>query len=313
MCPRATRGAGVKKLHVAARRPLPGTPPVRTWPLALVLTISLTSVSAEMCPSIQDDLGASSCTEISDGSSKGFRLVADIASPLRYAGLGFDDNIMGDPATPGAQNVCMLAAFGNGGVVDDNCVPIVGTTANEFNGNPEQHYFGMEGFDCGFNFMAYSAGDTINWNYPLGNTCIGDADLDLGLTSIYCMFSSSCGLGGAAETTTTTTTVTTGTTTSATSTATSTVSTISSTYTATSITATQTLTSFTATATTVSATSTLTTKTATTSQTMPPTTTVTTVTTVTATQTATETAVATTVATTTTITTTTTVATTTTT
>ncbi len=30
--------------------------------------------------------------------------------------------------------------------------------ADEFNGLPEQHYFGMEGFDCGFNFMPFEVG-----------------------------------------------------------------------------------------------------------------------------------------------------------
>ena len=30
--------------------------------------------------------------------------------------------------------------------------------ADEFNGSPEQHYFGMEGFDCGYNFMPFAEG-----------------------------------------------------------------------------------------------------------------------------------------------------------
>lgn len=46
----------------------------------------------------------------------------------RYNGLGFDDNIAGGE-TAGALNVCMLAAFGNGGVVRANCVPTTGTSA----------------------------------------------------------------------------------------------------------------------------------------------------------------------------------------
>ena len=35
--------------------------------------------------------------------------------------------------------------------------------ADEFNGLPEQHYFGMEGFDCGFNFMPFEVGASRNW------------------------------------------------------------------------------------------------------------------------------------------------------
>ena len=47
--------------------------------------------------------------------------------------MGFDDNMVGLSA--GSQNVCMLAAFGNGGVVPQNCVPIIGTQAESW---PEQ-------------------------------------------------------------------------------------------------------------------------------------------------------------------------------
>lgn len=40
--------------------------------------------------------------------------------------------------SPGARNVCMLAAFGNGGVVPPNCVPILGTQAPlDIVGDPE--------------------------------------------------------------------------------------------------------------------------------------------------------------------------------
>ena len=44
--------------------------------------------------------------------------------------MGFDDNMVGLSA--GSQNVCMLAAFGNGGVVPQNCVPIIGTQAESW-------------------------------------------------------------------------------------------------------------------------------------------------------------------------------------
>ena len=49
----------------------------------------------------------------------------DYQIPVRYNGLGFDDNIAGGE-TPGALNVCMLAAFGDGGVIPANCVPTTG-------------------------------------------------------------------------------------------------------------------------------------------------------------------------------------------
>lgn len=154
---------------------------------------------AEMCHSIADDLGASSCTEVLNENGKGFRLVGTLEQPLRFNNMGFDDNMVGLSA--GSQNVCMLAAFGNGGVVPQNCVPIIGTQADEFNGSPEQHYFGMEGFDCGYNFMPFAEGSTISWSFPLGNSCISDADLDLGLTSLYCHFQMSCELGSTTTTT----------------------------------------------------------------------------------------------------------------
>ena len=48
----------------------------------------------------------------------------------RFNGLGFDDNMVG--LTAGAQNVCMLAAFGNAGTVLPNCIPIFGTQAMVF-------------------------------------------------------------------------------------------------------------------------------------------------------------------------------------
>ena len=46
----------------------------------------------------------------------------------RFNDIGFDDNMVGLSA--GSQNVCLLAAFGNGGVVLPNCVPIIGTQAS---------------------------------------------------------------------------------------------------------------------------------------------------------------------------------------
>eukprot|EP00438_Fugacium_kawagutii_P027448 Skav208099 [mRNA] locus=scaffold1681:224923:240091:- [translate_table: standard] len=108
---------------------------------------------------IADDLGASSCTDVLNEYGKGFRLVGTVEQPLRFNNLGFDDNMVG--LSPGSQNVCLLAAFGNGGVVPSECVPTLGTqapAADEFNGRPEQHYFGMEGFDCGYNFMPFEVG-----------------------------------------------------------------------------------------------------------------------------------------------------------
>ena len=62
----------------------------------------------------------------------------------------------------------------------------------EWNGRPELHYFGMLGFGCGFNDRNFAAGETIVWDFPTGNTCVGDFDLDVGLTSITCMRHSSC-------------------------------------------------------------------------------------------------------------------------
>ena len=46
-----------------------------------------------------------------------------------YNGGSFDVNI--DGPTDGANNVCMLAAFGDGGVVPTNCVPVTGTQARD--------------------------------------------------------------------------------------------------------------------------------------------------------------------------------------
>lgn len=118
-------------------------PPVQRallWSLPSFCFFSLARAEAvaEMCHNIADDLGASSCTEVLNENGKGFRLVGTLEQPLRFNDMGFDDNMVGLSA--GSQNVCMLAAFGNGGVVPQNCVPIIGTQADEFNGSPEQHY-----------------------------------------------------------------------------------------------------------------------------------------------------------------------------
>lgn len=225
-------------------------PPVQRallWSLPSFCFFSLARAEAvaEMCHNIADDLGASSCTEVLNENGKGFRLVGTLEQPLRFNDMGFDDNMVGLSA--GSQSVCMLAAFGNGGVVPQNCVPIIGAQADEFNGSPEQHYFGMEGFDCGYNFMPFAEGSTISWSFPLGNSCISDADLDLGLTSLYCHFQMSCELGS--------TTTTTGPETTISSTSTFVTSTIS-TLTLTTRTATNTYTSATTSMTEVTSTST---------------------------------------------------------
>ncbi|CAE7260424.1 unnamed protein product [Symbiodinium natans] len=164
----------------------------------VLLLVGLVGVSShevvDMCGQLRDGLGAVACADVLQWGAKGFRLTGTLTEPLRYAGLGFDDNIAGG-ATPGAMNVCMLAAFGNGGVIPESCVPTTGTAADEWNGRPEIHYFGMLGFDCGFNFRAFAAGESINWDFPTGNTCVGDVDLDVGLTSLTCMFDMACELG----------------------------------------------------------------------------------------------------------------------
>ncbi|CAE7190396.1 unnamed protein product, partial [Symbiodinium sp. KB8] len=177
-------------------------PPVLLHLVWLLAGMSLAQEDIDVCTHIKNRLGAETCVDTLESGFKGFRLSGTVENPLKYAGLGFDDNIAGG-ATPGAMNVCMLAAFGNGGVVPDACVPTSGTEAAEWNGRPGLHYFGMLGFPCGFNFRAFEEGETLDWTFPTGNTCIGDVDLDVGLTSLVCMFDMACELG-----TTTTTTAT---------------------------------------------------------------------------------------------------------
>ena len=102
-----------------------------------------------------------------------------LAVHMRFQGLGFDDNIGG--FTAGAQNVCMLAAFGDGGTVPESCVPIIGTQellkrssqvcgdvgqADEFNGNPEQHYFGMDAWISRLFFECVTSGGLCLWLQP---------------------------------------------------------------------------------------------------------------------------------------------------
>eukprot|EP00439_Symbiodinium_sp_Y106_P077146 s1614_g16.t1 len=175
--------------RVASRMPPAQSPQLMQLLLLLVLAGLSGAQDIQMCENIRDDLGAASCAQVLEANAKGFRLTGTMSDPLRFAGLGFDDNIAGGE-TPGALNVCMLAAFGDGGVIPAACVPTVGTTADQWDGVPEMHYFGMMGFDCSFNHAAYAVGETIDWNYPTGNTCVGDGDLDVGLTSIKCMFES---------------------------------------------------------------------------------------------------------------------------
>lgn len=56
-------------------------------------------------------------------------LLADgFISPWSYNGASFNIDI--DGFTSGSRNVCMLAAFGNGGVVPSNCQPGTGTQAS---------------------------------------------------------------------------------------------------------------------------------------------------------------------------------------
>lgn len=264
--------------------------------MQLLLLLVLAGLSGaqdiQMCENIRDDLGAASCAQVLEANAKGFRLTGTMSDPLRFAGLGFDDNIAGGE-TPGALNVCMLAAFGDGGVIPAACVPTVGTTADQWDGVPEMHYFGMIGFDCSFNHAAYAVGETIDWNYPTGNTCVGDGDLDVGLTSIKCMFESVCELGTTTTTmavvtsTTLTTTQTQSTTLTATqsTTLTTTQSTVSTSMTSSSATNTVTTTAVTTTrSSTTTATYTASTRTATTTGTGTYTTATTTYTTVTVTR-----------------------------
>merc|ERR1719346_631333 len=80
------------------------------------------------CASIADNLQSTSCEDVL-GSSSGFTLKAG-PSGLRFNGYSFDDNAA---ISAGIQNVCMLAAFGNGGRV--MCVPKVISTASYSGGN----------------------------------------------------------------------------------------------------------------------------------------------------------------------------------
>ncbi|CAE7034376.1 unnamed protein product [Symbiodinium sp. CCMP2456] len=267
--PRAPEGS---LRRVASRMPPAQSPQLMQLLLLLVLVGLSWAQDIQMCENIRDDLGAASCAQVLEGNAKGFRLTGTMNDPLRFAGLGFDDNIAGGE-TPGALNVCMLAAFGDGGVIPAACVPTVGTTADQWDGVPEMHYFGMIGFDCSFNHVAYAVGETIDWDYPTGNTCVGDGDLDVGLTSIKCMFESACELGTTTTTmavvtsTTLTTTQTQSTTLTATqsSTLTTTQSTVSTSMTSSSATNTVTTTAVTTTrSSTITATYTASTRTTTT-------------------------------------------------
>ena len=66
-------------------------------------------------------------TLLSSFHKEGAGLIPVLASASSYNGASFDVNI--DGPTDGANNVCMLAAFGNGGVVPVDCVPVTGTQA----------------------------------------------------------------------------------------------------------------------------------------------------------------------------------------
>eukprot|EP00913_Durusdinium_trenchii_P021116 g19841.t1 len=125
-----------------------------------------------MCTNIREDLGSTSCEDLLDGNGKGFRLVGTMASPLSYNGASFNIDI--DGFTSGSRNVCMLAAFGNGGV------------ATAFDGDLGPIYFGPLADLCGYNDLPFDPGHTIDWSYPLGTSCVGDSTMDLGLTSIDC-------------------------------------------------------------------------------------------------------------------------------
>jgi len=140
---------------------------------------------------IKDNL-CGTCTALAGGGVK----LSNVRG-LRFNGASFDDNQNGK-GTYQAQNICMLAKYGNKGKIDFYAKPSsYGVTGG---GVPGQvHWFGncRKGYKpyakCCTNASPLQSGQ--DWNaFSKGNSCRGDGDKDYILKEVNCWFFKSKGV-----------------------------------------------------------------------------------------------------------------------
>ena len=132
---------------------------------------------------IKDNL-CGECTTLPNG---GFKLYSKHG--LRFNGLSFDDNQHGKGSYQ-AQNICMLAKYGNKGKISRYASDqSYGRTGRGVSGQP--HFFGNCGKDyspykkCCTNAKPLDSGFDFN-QFSKGNSCRGDGDRDAVLSEINC-------------------------------------------------------------------------------------------------------------------------------
>jgi hypothetical protein len=140
---------------------------------------------------IQDNL-CGTCTALSDGGVK----LSNVYG-LRFNGASFDDNQNGVGSYQ-AQNICLLAKYGNKGTITNYAKPeSYGVTGGGVPAQP--HWFGncRTGYQpyakCCSNANPLESGQ--DWNdFSKGNSCQGDGDTDEILKEVNCWFFKSKGI-----------------------------------------------------------------------------------------------------------------------
>ena len=153
------------------------------WPIRACYPLSKTCRDL----GVKDNL-CGTCHKTPDG----FKLKNTVAG-LRYAGYSFDDNHIGRGSYQ-ARNICILAKFGNKGVVSRQPLSSCTGVSNRGRGvSPQVHWYGncrkgsWRQKNCCTN--AFVVGSYFNWNkFSKGNSCRGDRDTDRTLGEIRCAF-----------------------------------------------------------------------------------------------------------------------------
>jgi len=119
-----------------------------------------------------------------DGS--GWKLVN--GRGLRWGGKSFDDNQVGKGSIQ-AQNICILAAYGNKGKVTKKPTKNCAGKSN-FKVHGQVHWFGnCRKGGCKTCTGAEVLGDGFDWNkFASGNSCRSDSDRDYVLAQVQCFF-----------------------------------------------------------------------------------------------------------------------------
>jgi len=158
---------------------IPYGPQAGSWPKGYCTLMDSTCKGL----GIKDNL-CGKCTKLAGG---GFKLYS--RNGLRFNGASFDDNQNGK-GTYQAQNICMLAKYGNKGKISKYASEkSYGRSGGGVAG--QVHWFG----NCGKNYSPYKTCCTnampldsgFDWNkFSKGNSCRGDGDRDTILSEVNC-------------------------------------------------------------------------------------------------------------------------------